>query len=219
MECYDISTLQGEASVASRVVFTGGEPDKTLYRHYRIRTIDGQDDFAMLREVFTRRLLKDESRPDLIVIDGGKGQLSVFLRVLDELGITGIPLVAMAKARNERHDRFFLPGRKDAVRLPERSGALRTLQRLRDEAHRFAVKYHRHLRSQGRRTPFDGIPGIGPKKACALLRHTSHLEDLSRITEEDLRGCPLLTARDRQAVASFLSTKEVIASHSLDTDL
>jgi excinuclease ABC subunit C len=219
MECYDISTFQGEASGASRVVFTGGEPDKALYRHYRIRTVEGQDDFAMLREVFTRRLLKDESRPDLIVIDGGKGQLSVFVRVLDELGITGIPLVAMAKARREGHDRFFLPGRKDAVRLSERSAALRTLQRLRDEAHRFAVKYHRHLRSRGKSAPFHDIPGIGAKKARALLRHTAHLQDLSRITEEDLRGCPLLSARDRKAVVSFLSQDEVIASHSRDTDL
>ncbi len=111
--------------------------------------------------------------------------------MLDALGITGIPLVAMAKARRVGHDRFFLPGRKDAVRLSERSAALRTLQRLRDEAHRFAVKYHRHLRSRGKSAPFHDIPGIGAKKARAMLRHTAHLQGLSRITEEDLRvACP-----------------------------
>ncbi len=98
-----------------------GEPDKTLYRHYRIRTIVGQDDFAMLKEVFERRLTRDETRPDLIVIDGGKGQLGVFLKVLEDLGVPKIPIVSMAKAHGSKVDRFFLPGRKDAIRLPERS--------------------------------------------------------------------------------------------------
>lgn len=204
MECYDISTLQGDSSAASRVVFMDGEPDKTLYRHYRIRTVQGQDDFAMLKEVFSRRLARDESRPDLIVIDGGKGQLGMFLKVLEELNIPKIPVVAMAKARHERHDRFFLPGRKDAVRLHERSAGLRTLQRIRDEAHRFAVKYHRTLRSRTLQSPFAGIPGIGPKKAAALLALTARIADPSRITEADLAGITGLTRRDIDGVMRFL---------------
>lgn len=196
IECYDISSFQGSSATASRAVFVDGLPEKSLYRHYRIRTIDGQDDFAMLREVFERRLSRDETRPDLLVIDGGKGQLNVFVKVIRELGAPKIPLVAMAKARQSSPDRFFLPGRKDAVRLPERSRALRTLQQIRDEAHRFAVKYHRQLRSRTATSGFEEIPGIGPRKAKTLLMHTAHLPDLSRITPADLEGVRGLTGKD-----------------------
>jgi excinuclease ABC subunit C len=204
MECYDISTLQGESSAASRVVFIDGEPDKQLYRHYRIRTIQGQDDFAMLKEVFERRLTRDDSRPDLIVIDGGKGHLGVFLKVLEELGVPGVPVVSIAKARGEKVDRFFLPGRKDAVRLPERSAGLRTLQRIRDEAHRFALQYHRKLRSGRSASAFRLIPGIGPKKAKALLVHTSHLADPSQVTRAELEGIEGLSAKDIENVLAYL---------------
>lgn len=205
MECYDISTLQGGSSAASRVVFMGGEPDKSLYRHYRIRTVCGQDDFSMLREVFERRLKGDETRPDLIVIDGGKGQLGVFLSVLEELGHPKIPVAAMAKASHGRVDRFFLPGRKDAVRLPERSDGLRTLQQLRDEAHRFAVRYHRHLRSEAAGSFFEGIPGIGPKKARELLKLTARMDDLSGVTAEDLGGVRGLSRRDIENILAHLA--------------
>jgi excinuclease ABC subunit C len=203
MECYDISNLQGGSSAGSRVVFMDGEPDKTLYRHYRIRTIVGQDDFAMLKEVFERRLNRDETRPDLIVIDGGKGQLGVFVKVLEDLGVPKIPLVSMAKAHGSKVDRFFLPGRKDAIRLPERSVGLRALQRLRDEAHRFAVKYHRQLRSKQTASVFENIPGIGPKKTRTLLMHTSHISDPSRITPADLEGIKGLSGKDIRNVISF----------------
>jgi excinuclease ABC subunit C len=205
MECYDISNLQGGSATGSRVVFMDGEPDKTLYRHYRIRTIVGQDDFAMLKEVFERRLTHDETRPDLIVIDGGKGQLGVFLKVLEELGSPKMPVVSIAKARGGKVDRFFLPGRKDAVRMPERSAGLRTLQQIRDEAHRFAVQYHRRLRSKQSASVFEGIPGIGPKKAKALLIHTSRLRDLSQITPEDLEGVKGLSRKDIENIVSFLT--------------
>jgi excinuclease ABC subunit C len=208
MECYDISNLQGGSSTGSRVVFMDGEPDKTLYRHYRIRTIVGQDDFAMLKEVFERRLTRDETRPDLIVIDGGKGQLGVFLNVLEDLGVPKIPVVSMAKAHGSKVDRFFLPGRKDAIRLTERSVGLRTLQRLRDEAHRFAVKYHRQLRSKQTASMFENIPGIGPKKARELLMHTSHLVDLSQIRAEDLQGVKGLSRKNIEKVVSFLRHNE-----------
>jgi excinuclease ABC subunit C len=208
MECYDISNLQGEAGAGSRVVFMDGEPDKTLYRHYRIRTIVGQDDFAMLREVFERRLTHDETRPDLIVIDGGKGQLGVFQKVLEDLGVPKIPIISMAKAHGSKVDRFFLPGRKDAIRLPERSQGLRALQRLRDEAHRFAVRYHRRLRSKQTISEFEGIPGIGPKKARSLLMHTSTLTDLSQIKAEDLEGIKGLSGKDIRNVISFFRRDE-----------
>lgn len=204
MECYDISNLQGDSAAAARVVFMGGEPDKNLYRRYRIRTVSGQDDFAMLREVFARRLQGDETRPDLVVIDGGKGQLGMFLRVIEDLGLSGVPVVSMAKARGRKVDRFFLPGRKDSVRLPERSAGLRTLQRLRDEAHRFALRYHRQLRSSRSPSVFDEIPGIGPKKAGALLRLMSRLEDPSMITETDLQTISSLSRRDIENILSHV---------------
>ncbi len=203
MECYDISNLQGGSATGSRVVFMDGEPDKTLYRHYRIRTVIGQDDFAMLKEVFERRLIRDETRPDFIVIDGGKGQLGVFLKVLEDLGVPKIPLVSMAKAHGSKIDRFFLPGRKDAIRLPERSEGLRTLQRLRDEAHRFAVKYHRQLRSKQSSSVFENIPGIGPEKARTLLKHTSHISDPSMISPADLQGIKGLSRKDIENIISF----------------
>lgn len=205
MECYDISNLQGSSATGSRVVFMDGEPDKTLYRHYRIRTIEGQDDFAMLKEVFHRRLTNDDTRPDLIVIDGGKGQLGVFLKVLQELGAPKTPVVSMAKARGARVDRFYLPGRKDAVRLPDRSAGLRTLQRIRDEAHRFAVTYHRKLRSNKSSSVFQGIPGIGPRKSRAILMQTSHITDPSRITPDDLKAIKGLSAKDITNIVSFFS--------------
>ncbi len=203
MECYDISSLQGGSATASRVVFIDGEPDKSLYRHYRIRQVETQDDFAMMKEVFERRLKNDETRPDLIIIDGGKGQLNVFLKVLQELGHPKIPVVAMAKARIAAPDRFFLPGRKDAIRLPERDAAYRMLQRIRDEAHRFAVKYHRHLRSRAATSVFEEIPGIGPRKAKILLKHTAGLPDLSQTMEADLEGCKGLSRRDIENIISF----------------
>lgn len=203
MECYDISNIQGKQPTASRVVFINGEPDKTLYRHYKILGKDTPDDFSMLKEVFQRRFTGDETRPDLLVIDGGKGQLNVFLRVMEELCLPKIPVVGLAKARTGIPDRFFLPGRKDAVRLPERSQALRRLQRIRDEAHRFAVRYHRHLRSRTSVSQFEKIPGIGPKKANALLRCTANIGDLSQLREKDLAGCAGLSRNDIVAVIEY----------------
>ncbi|HNY66532.1 MAG TPA: excinuclease ABC subunit UvrC [Deltaproteobacteria bacterium] len=204
MECYDISSFQGSNPVASRVVFMGGAPDKTLYRHYRIRDIEGQDDYAMMEQVLRRRLAGDEAMPDLLIIDGGKGQLNVCTRVLESLGMGSIPVVAMAKPRGAKNDRFFFPGRKDAVFLPERSEGLRLMQRIRDEAHRFAVKYHTHLRSKAVSTVLEEIPGIGPKKARCILKHTAHLSGLSQIGVEDLEGCPSITKGDVERIIKFV---------------
>jgi excinuclease ABC subunit C len=204
MECYDISSFQGSNPVASRVVFVGGEPDKSLYRHYKIKGIEGQDDFAMMEQVLRRRLTGDEAKPDLLVIDGGKGQLNVCVRVLESLGMESIPAVGMAKPRGAKVDRFFTPGRKDAIFLPERSEALKLMQRLRDEAHRFAVKYHSHLRSRTISTILEDVPGIGPKKARSILKHTAHVPGLSRITPEDLASVPHLTAKDVNSIMEYI---------------
>jgi excinuclease ABC subunit C len=204
MECYDISSFQGSHPAASRAVFIEGEPDKSLYRHYLIRGIEGQDDFAMMEQVLTRRLGNDESRPDLIIIDGGKGQLNIATRVLRGLGMEGIPVLSMAKARGTSKDRFFVPGRKDPVHLHARSPALFLLQRIRDEAHRFAVRYHKHLRGKTLVSLLEDIPGIGPKKARAVLMNVPDIRDLRDLRPEDLEGCPSLTAGDRASIIEYL---------------
>lgn len=204
MECYDISTLLGNQAVGSRSVFMAGAEEKSLYRHYRIKAVDQQDDFAMLTEVLTRRFRDDaDPWPDLVVIDGGKGQLGMCLKVFRELGIEKVPVVGMAKERGSLKDRFFLPGRKDAVMLPRGSQALRTLQKLRDEAHRFAITYHRKLRSQAQHSLFEDIPGIGPKKTALLLKAAP---DVQSLTQESLSGIKGLTRGDVQKIMDHIKS-------------
>lgn len=208
MECYDISNIQGSYATASRSVFIAAEPDKSLYRHYRINDIDGQDDFAMMEQVLKRRLSTDEAKPDLIVIDGGKGQLSISVSVLEELGMEAIPVVAIAKARGTKTDRFFVPGRKNPIVLPRYTPALHVLQRIRDEAHRFAIRYHRHLRKRSGTSRMEQIPGIGPKKARAVLMHVSHIRNLAKITEKDLKGCTSINKRDIANIISYFQNNQ-----------
>jgi excinuclease ABC subunit C len=163
IECYDISNTQGEESVASRVVFVDGAPEKTLYRRYKIKTVRGADDFASMREIFERRFSKmdlDEGneKPDLVVVDGGKGQLKQAEAVFEDLGVQGVGLVGLAKARTERNfqskevessmERVFLPNRVNPVPLYPHTKAYRLLTHIRDEAHRFAITFHRSLRDQ-----------------------------------------------------------------------
>lgn len=158
IECFDISNIQGSDSVASRVVFIEGAPDKNLYRRYKIKTVEGQNDFAMMKEVLGRRFANDESLPDLVVVDGGKGQLAQAVAILDELSVQGVSVVGLAKARTESDfqekevkasaERVFIPNRKNPVVLLPHQGAFRLLTHIRDEAHRFAVSYHRLTRSK-----------------------------------------------------------------------
>lgn len=204
IECYDISNIQGTHAVGSMVTFDEGEPDKKRYRRFRIRTVEGSDDFAMMFEVLTRRFrrAKEEGRyPDLVVVDGGKGQLNVAVEVLRELEINEVDVVGLAKMRVERDarapevkrsdERVFLPGRKNPVVLRSNSGALFLLQRIRDEAHRFAVSYHRELRAKERlRSPLDAIDGVGPERRKALLRHFGSLTRIRAATVEDLAAVP-----------------------------
>jgi excinuclease ABC subunit C len=186
IECYDISIFQGENAVASQVVFQGGLPHRKSYRHYKIRTVDGTDDYAMMREVLTRRLsrgLEEEDLPDLIVIDGGKGQLGVAVAVMEDLGVEGVDLVGLAKARvvageqdaegaNLRtSERVFVPGVREPIVLRPHTDEFFVLTHLRDEAHRFAITYHRKLRKKTRLTSdLDNIAGVGPARRKALLR-------------------------------------------------
>lgn len=185
IEGYDISNLQATHAVASRVCFQDGAPLKSGYRRYRIRQVQGPDDFAMIGEVLHRRLRRlaeeSETPPDLILIDGGKGQVGRAKEVLDEAGFGQIPILGLAK----REELVVLPGVRDPVRLPRSCAGLRLLQRVRDEAHRFAVTYHRKLRSRSQtRSALDPLPGIGPKRRAQLLRHFGSLEALRRAPVE-----------------------------------
>jgi len=168
--CLDISEVQGSDAVGALVRFDDGKPRKSEYRRFRIRSVASQNDVAMMAEILERYLIRkaeDDDLPDLILLDGGKGQLSAGLRVLDRLSLQDIPIIALAKKRED----LFLPGRSRPIRLPEDSPALHLLCRLRDEAHRFAVSYHRKVRSRrSRASALDTIPGIGQVRRRHLLR-------------------------------------------------
>ncbi|MFN2245361.1 MAG: excinuclease ABC subunit UvrC [Anaerolineae bacterium] len=206
IECYDISTTQGTATTGSMVVFVKGVPRKSDYRRFRIRTVEGSDDYASMREMLRRRfrrIAEQESQdqklpggkestwhllPDLLIVDGGKGQLNVALDVLDEFGLRDqIPAAGLAKQEEE----VFLPDQPEPVRLPRSSEGLFLLQRVRDEAHRFAITYHRQVR--GRQTvvsQLDGVPGIGPKRRSALLKHFGSIDAIRAATVEELAAVP-----------------------------
>jgi excinuclease ABC subunit C len=179
IECFDISTLQGAHTVGSMVVFEAGRPAKKKYRRFSIKDTEGQDDFACMREVLMRRYtraIKENDLPDLVLIDGGKGQLGVASAVFSDLGIEDLPRVGVAKARAQSEgghspERFFVPGRANPIVLKQSSGAVRLVARIRDEAHRFAITYHRSLRKKATlSTTLSEIPGLGPKRCRALLK-------------------------------------------------
>jgi excinuclease ABC subunit C len=187
IECFDISNIQGADAVASMVTFVDARPVKNDYRRFKIRTVVGPDDFASMREVFERRYkrLLDENGivPDLIMVDGGKGQLSSALDVLDKLGIKNQPIIGLAK----RLEEVFVPGVGEAQSIPKTSSGLRLLQRVRDEAHRFAITYHRTVRSKRTlQTELDLIKGIGKTRAKELLEAFGSVQGVKFATEEQL---------------------------------
>ncbi|MBN1828943.1 MAG: excinuclease ABC subunit UvrC [Deltaproteobacteria bacterium] len=201
MECFDISTLAGQSSVGSCVAFSGGMPDKERYRRYRIRTKESLDDCAMMYEVLRRRFSGPGERPDLVVVDGGRGQLNAAVRVFRDLGIERQNLVGIAKEPRDRRtktsmdagtvDRIYRPGRKNAIVLPPGSPALLLLQRIRDEAHRFAVAYHRRLKERKDFSSLlDAVPGVGPSKKKAILRHFKSMDILRNAAESRFSEVP-----------------------------
>ncbi|MFW5986185.1 MAG: excinuclease ABC subunit UvrC, partial [Halanaerobiales bacterium] len=200
IEGFDISNTQGSDPVASLVVFKGGKASKKDYRRFKIKTVAGPDDFAMMQEVVERRysrLLREErSLPDLILVDGGRGQLNAACEVLQELAIEDISIIGLAKKEEE----IFATEREQPVILPKNSPALHLVQRVRDEAHRFAVNYHRKVRSRRlTHTMLDNIPGVGPKRRQALLRHFGSLAEIRKanITHlKDVDGVSDKTARE-----------------------
>jgi excinuclease ABC subunit C len=188
IECFDISNISTTHKVASMVSFAGGKPDKANYRRYRIRTVEGQDDFASMAEVVRRRysrvLNEGIRRPSLIVVDGGKGQLSSARRELQALGLGDLPIIGLAKEREE----IFRPGQSRPLVLDHSSAAIRLLQRIRDEAHRFANGYHQILMKQRvSESILDECPGVSENRKKLLLRHFGSIERLRHATVEEIR--------------------------------
>lgn len=189
IECFDISHFQGAETVASMVSFLDGKPRKSEYRKYKIESVDGVDDFASMREVVHRRYTRvlDEKLelPDLIVIDGGKGQLSSAVAVLHELGLVNQPVIGLAK----RLEEVFLPGESYPQSIPKTSSGLKLLQRIRDEAHRFAITFHRERRSKATlQTELEEIDGVGPKRASELLKTFGSVKAVRDASTEALAG-------------------------------
>ncbi|HEY8445858.1 MAG TPA: excinuclease ABC subunit UvrC [Thermomicrobiales bacterium] len=206
IECFDISNLHGTNPVASMVVFEDGRPAKKHYRRFAIKTVQGQNDFAMMKEVIRRRFAraaeaKEQGEdawailPDLVIVDGGKGQLNAALEALDEVRMK-VPIAGLAKENEE----LFLPGQSESIMLPRDSQALFLVQRVRDEAHRFAVSFHRHRRTKSAfKSSLDDIPGVGPKRRQALIRHFGSVRAIRDASEADLLAVegitPALAAR------------------------
>lgn len=216
IECYDISTIQGTHTTGSMVVFTKGVPSKQDYRRFRIKRVTGTDDFASMQEVLRRRFERALQRgeeapqerenrwallPDLLIVDGGKGQLSAAREVMEALGVGHIPTIGLAK----REEEVFIPDRPAPILLPRDSQALYLLQRIRDEAHRFAVSYHRQVREKaGTRSLLDEIPGIGPKRRRALLQRFGSLEGIRQATVEELASVEGMTRKAAETLREYL---------------
>lgn len=191
MECYDISNISGVDKVGSMVVFLNGEADRSSYRRFRIKTVEGANDFASLQEVLKRRLSKlgsDEEdrfeKPDLIIIDGGKGQLSAVKQIFDEMNIKDIDLISLAK----REEEVFVPNSNQSIILDKRDYCLKMLQRIRDEAHRFAITYFRSIHSKNTLSSvLDGISGIGSKKKKALIEKFGSIDKIMNATVSELK--------------------------------
>lgn len=186
IEAYDISNISGTLAVGSQVVWEDGKPKKSAYKRYKIKTVEGPDDFAMMAEVVRRRLQKAQEMPlpDLILLDGGRGQLNAALNVARELGLDSLQMVSLAK----EEELVFHPARPKPIALPERSRARQLLQQIRDESHRFAITYHRKLRGKSAlRSLLDDIPGIGARRRRALLDRFGSLRGLREASIEELR--------------------------------
>ncbi len=205
IEGFDISNIQGTDSVASMVVFKNGRPSKQDYRRFKIKTVEGPDDFSSMKEVVERRyarlLREDKKLPDLILIDGGKGQLNAAFEVLQLLGIEDLPIIGLAK----REEEIFRPGERDPITLPHHTPTLQLLQRVRDEAHRFAVSYHRKLRSRRlTHSMLDEIPGVGPKRRNALLQHFGSLAKIREAKIWQLKNVEGVSAKTARKIYDYL---------------
>ena len=225
MEAYDISNINGFENVGSMVVYEKGKPKRSDYRKFKIKSVSGPDDYACMREVLTRRFRHgmEESReleeqemdqeygsftkfPDLILMDGGRGQVNIALSVLEELGID-IPVCGMVKDDNHRTRGLYYHN----IELPidTHSEGFKLITRIQDEAHRFAIEYHRSLRSKTQvRSVLDDIPGVGPARRKALMRHFKSLEEIRQVTAEDLMEIPEMNERTAQEIVAFFASQK-----------
>jgi len=234
MECFDISNVSSNHIVASMVRFTDGKPDNQNYRRYRIRTVQGQDDFASMAEVIRRRysrilmenatvdpdaevsqedVVEAQRRlarsgmakivlPDLVIVDGGKGQLGMAVRELNNLGLHELPVIGLAK----QHEEVFVPGRSEPILIPHDRGALKLLQRIRDEAHRFANGYNALLyRRRMKESLLDEIPGMSPRKKKLLLEKFGSVERVKRATAKQIAEIPGISEKSATAILDWLS--------------
>jgi excinuclease ABC subunit C len=224
IECYDISNIQGTSAVGSMVVFVDGRPRPAEYRRFRIKTVQGANDFAMLAEVLRRRFKRASAGqparpaggpveglappgdgwaalPDLVIVDGGKGQLSAAHDVMRDLAVGDVPLAGLAK----RNEELFLVDEAEPLVLPRTSQALYLVQRVRDEAHRFAITYHRKLRAKaGMQSALDSVPGVGPKRKQALLRKFGSVKGIREAELDDIAATVGFTRRLAEKVKEYL---------------
>jgi excinuclease ABC subunit C len=213
IECFDISNIQADSPVGSMVVFQDAMPKKAHYRKFGVRRLEGPDDVAAIREVVSRRFARigdaaadeyDESfasTPNLVVIDGGKGQLSAALAAMQAFDLPRVAVISLAK----REEEVFVPGRSEPVVLPRDSAGLQLLQRVRDEAHRFALGFHRQRRdARARESLFDELQGVGPVRRRALIRHFGSTERLLAASQEELEGVPGVPAKTARAIYAQL---------------
>lgn len=221
IECYDISNFMGKQIVGSMVVFEDGEPNKEEYRHYKMKEIHAQDDFGSMREILMRRFTKVAEgvgpKPQLVVIDGGKGQLAQAVTVLEDLGIHDVDVCSLAKARVDRvgfqdsevtksPERVFVPNQKNPIILRQNSAELYLLERLRDEAHRFAITFHKKLRrKQTLRSVLDDIPGVGQKTKKDLLRHFGSLTKIREASEAELLEVTGVGSQTAKTIREFFA--------------
>lgn len=217
IECFDNSNIAGFEPVSSLVAFTNGLKDNKRYRTYCLKRENKQDDYAAMQEVLLRRYKRakeENDLPDLVIVDGGKGQLNIALQVFEELNITGVDIIGLAKEKG-RHDKgmteeqVFLPGQKEPLMLNKNSPILFLLQKIRDEAHRFAITFHRKRRSKKTlKSALDDIVGIGPMKRKALLTHFGSLKKIELATDEELRQVKGISTANISALRTFFQGKK-----------
>jgi len=215
IECVDVSNLLGNEAVGSLVRFENGEPTKQKYRRYQIKTVNHADDYGMMYEIIKRRLvrgLKDRTLPNLLVVDGGKGQLGVACQAMKELGIENVDVIGLAKSRFQDRmrtpEKVFVPGQKDPLILTRHHSMLHLLQKIRDESHRFAIAYHRKLRQKKQtESVLDSIPSIGPIKKQQLLKCLGSLKKIQRASLEDLMSVPSISETNARNVFAFFQNR------------
>jgi excinuclease ABC subunit C len=223
IECLDISNISGQQAVGALVCFTEGEPDKANFRHYKIRTVEGPNDYAMMKEVLGRRLsrgMEEDNLPDLFVVDGGKGQLGMALAVAGELGITEqIDWIGIAKERQDEGEKLYKPERKNPILLPSHNPILLYLMRIRDESHRYGVTFHRKLRNKATlASDLDKISGIGAEKKKQLLQHMGSLKRIKTATLPELMEVRGIGEELAKEIMSFFSSGIIHSSPTPDTN-